>query len=39
MSKVKNNRGKNWTREEVEGFGLILFDEENWFAANLETLG
>ena len=38
MSKVKNSRGKNWTPEELEEFGLLLVDEKNCFAANLETL-
>ena len=38
MSKVENSRGKNWTPEELEEFRLLLVDEENCFAANLETL-
>ena len=38
MPKVKNSRGKNWTPEELEKFALFLVDEENCFAANLETL-
>ena len=38
MLKVKNSRGKNWTPEELEEFGFLLVDEENCFAADLETL-
>ena len=38
MSRVKNSRERNWTREELEEFDLLLVDEENCFAANLETL-
>ena len=38
MSKVKNSRERNWTPEELEEFGLLLVDEENSLAANLETL-
>ena len=38
MSEVENSRGKNWTPEELDKFGLLLVDEENCFAANLETL-
>ena len=38
MPKVKNSRGKNWTPEELEKFALLLVDEENCFAANLEIL-
>ena len=38
MSKVKNSRGRNWTPEELEELALLLVDEENCFAADLETL-
>ena len=38
MSKVKNSRGRYWTPEELEEFALLLVDEENYFAANLQTL-
>ena len=38
MSKVKNSRGRNWTPEELEELALLLVDEENSFAADLETL-
>ena len=38
ISKQKNNRGRNWTSEELEEFALLLVDEENCFAGNLETL-
>ena len=38
MSKVKNSRGRNWTPEELEELPLLLVDEENCFAADLETL-
>ena len=38
MSKVKNSKGRNWNPEELDNFSLHLFDEENCFSANLETL-
>ena len=38
MSKLKNSRGKNWTPEKLEEFGLLLVNEENCFAAELEAL-
>ena len=38
MPKVKNSRGKTWTRQKLEKFALFLVDEKNCFAANLETL-
>ena len=38
MSKVKNSRGRNWTPGELEELALLLVDEENCFAADLETL-
>ena len=38
MPKVKNSRGKHWTPEELEEFGLLLVNEENCFAVDLGTL-
>ena len=38
QKKKKNSRGRNWTPEELEEFALLLVDEENCFAANLEKL-
>ena len=36
MAKVKNERGRNWTPDEIYKFTLVSVDKENCFGTNLE---